>query len=155
MIGTKNYRMVSEVIAESQDLAGDALDRLLCMREHIVSSEVNQYNQYRRRLLNTLDGTYNYVAARHFNLSRQVQDFVKGLQQHVLDKYGADFGYLTLDEFLQGQYIQVPQTFAAISNFLGYTITEVGDKAATWEDLDNVNWNDLNLRWDRIGWDNL
>jgi len=155
MIGTYNYRLVTETLAESQDLGSDALSNLICMRNELLGSDINQYNRFRRNLLNTIDGTYNYIALKHFNLSRPMQKFVRNLQDHVLKHYGEEFGYTTINEFLIDQYIQVPQTFADISGFLGYPITEVGAKAARWKDLDDVQWNEIDLSWQRIGWENL
>jgi len=155
MIGTYNYRLTAETIAEAQDMGSDALSGLLCMRSELLGADVNQYNRFRRHLVNSIDATYNMIAIKHVNLSRPIQKFVRTLQEHVLRHYGSDFGYTTIDEFLIDQYIQVPQTFADISSFLGYPITEVGTKAARWRDFDDVQWDEIDLSWERIGWDNL
>ena len=68
--------------------------------------------------------------------------------------YGEEYGYETMDEFLEDQFLEVPQTFASISKLVGFNITKIGDKSASWEDM-NSNWEDIDLNWEYIGWENI
>lgn len=154
MIGTASYRYVTDLIAEIQDLGDEALTPLLCVRENLLISDINPREMFRRNLYAMLDNTYAYIATRHTIPSTTTIGFVQSLNNHVLRLYGDQYGYETMDQFLIDQYLQVPQTFGDISNWIGYKITEIGDKAANWIDIDD-DWTDVDIDWDLIGWENI
>tara|TARA_B100000614_G_scaffold262909_1_gene300772 strand:+ start:236044 stop:236508 length:465 start_codon:yes stop_codon:yes gene_type:complete len=154
VIGTANYREATEVIAEAQELGDLAFAGLLCMRDRLFEGKINPRDRFRRELYANMNATYSLIANRHIRANQSMIQFVKALNDHILVQYGNEYGYETLDEFLVDQYLQVPTTFASISAFIGYSITEIGDKAANWEDIDD-NWEDVDLNWDRIGWENV
>lgn len=154
MIGTSNYRYATEVLAEMQDLGDEALTPLLCVRDALLTSNSNPREYYQRGLYAMLDSTYSYIATKHTIPDSSMRGMVKSLNDHVLRYYGNEYGYSSIDEFLLGQYLQVPRTFADISNWIGYDISEIGEKAARWEDVDE-NWEDVDLLWEKIGWENI
>jgi len=154
MIGTYSYRLITEVLSEVQDLGDEALQSLLCVRTLLLNASINPRDHYRRELYAMLDNTYAYIATKHTIPSSPMISVVKSLNDHVLRFYGEEYGYTDLDEFLADQYLQVPQTFADLSRWIGYEITEIGDKSANWEDIDD-NWEDVDLDWDKIGWENV
>lgn len=154
MIGTSSYRYVTEVLAEMQDLGDEALPPLLCVRDALLTSDINPRERFRRELYAMLDNTYAYIAARHTVPDAAMIGMVKSLNDHVLRYYGEEYGYETMDEFLIDQYLQVPQTFADISNWIGYDISQIGVKAANWEDIDD-RWEDVDLLYEKIGWENI
>lgn len=154
MIGTANYRYMTETLSEIQDLGDEALTPLFCVRDAILTSDSNPRERFRRELFSLLDATYAYVATRHIIPDVSMIGMVKSLNDHVLEYYGAEYGYDTMDEFLIDQYLEVPQTFADISRWIGYDINEIGDKAANWNDIDD-NWEDIDLEYELIGWGNI
>ena len=154
MIGTASYRYATVIVGEAQDLGDLALGGLLCQRDKLFESNINPRERFRRELFASLSATYGLIAQKHIRANFDMLQFVKALNDHVLVQYGEEYGYETLDEFLVDQFIEVPATYAALSEFIGYTITEIGDKAANWEDID-ANWEDIDIDWDKIGWENF
>ena len=154
MIGTASYRDATEVIAEALELGDLAFAGLLCMRDRLFEGSINPRDRFRRELYAKLNATYSLIANRHVLANKSIVQFVKALNDHVLREYGDIYGYKSLDEFLIGQYLEVPATYAALSEFIGYSITQIGDKGANWEDI-NDNWENISLNWELIGWENL
>lgn len=154
MIGTSSYRQVTEMLSEIQDLGDEALVPLLCVRESLLNADINARERFRREFYAMLDNTYSYIAVKHTVPSSSMISVVKSLNDHVLNFYGNEYGYETLDQFLIDQYLQVPQTFAQLSRWIGYDVEEIGDKSASWEDISD-NWEDVDLDWDKIGWENV
>lgn len=154
MIGTASYRYVTEILAEMQDLGDEALTPLLCVRDALLSADINPRERFRRELYSMLDNTYAYIAAKHTVPDRSMIGMVKSLNDHVLKYYGNEFGYQTLDEFLIGQYLDVPQTFADISNWIGYDVTRIGLRSASWQDVED-DWENIDMLYSRIGWENI
>lgn len=153
-LGTANYRYMTEILAEMQDLGDEALPPLLCVRDQLFLAEINPRERYRREFFAMLDNTYSFIALNHTVPDSTIISMVQSLTNHILRNYGNIYGYETLDEFLSGQYLEVPQTFADICRYIGIKVSEVGDKAANWEDIDN-NWEDIYVDINLIGWENL
>jgi hypothetical protein len=154
MIGTASYRYVTEILAEMQDLGDEALPPLLCVRDSLLSSDINPRERFRREMYAMLDNTYAYIASRHIVPDRAMIGMVKSLNDHVLKYYGDQYGYETLDEFLTDQYLDVPVTFADISKWIGYDVSRIGLRSARWEDIDDL-WEDIDFLYEKIGWENI
>jgi len=151
MIGTGSYRYATEIIGESQDLGDLALDGLLCQRDRLFESNINPRERFRRELFASLSATYGLIAQKHIRANPVMLKMVKALNDHVLTEYD----FLTLDEFLSSNYIEVPPTYGALSRFIGYAVTEEGDKNGSYEDIDIDTWDIVNTDWDKIGWENF
>ena len=154
MIGTATYRHITEVLAEIQDLGDLALEGLLCSRDALFAADVNPRERFRRELFAMMDNTYSFIALKHIRANTSLLNMTKALNDHVLDFYGDLYGYTTIDEFLNDQYLEVPTSFASLSNFIGYGITSIGDKSAKWEDIGD-NWQDVDIGFNLIGWENI
>lgn len=154
MIGTASYKVIADTLGEAQQLGIDALEPLVCMIENLQSMRISRFERYRNVLFNSIVSTYSLIANKHANLNQPIIDAVRTLNDHVLDNYGPMYGYETIDEFLVDQYIEVDPTFASISRFLGYQVSEVGNKAARWKDIDDT-WSDVHIPWGNLGWSNL
>ncbi len=154
MIGTSNYRFITEVIAESHDLGRESLPFFIDIRNSLFNADINTNERFRREIFAQINNTYSFIFLKHVVADSPMRNFVKSLNQHVLKYYGEEYGYETMDEFLEDQFLEVPQTFASISKLVGFNITKIGDKSASWEDM-NSNWEDIDLNWEYIGWENI
>lgn len=154
MIGTVSYKTVADTLGEAQQLGLDALEPLVCMISNLQTMNISRSERYRNVLFNSIVSTYSFIANKHANLNQPMINAVRALNQHVLDNYGPQYGYETIDEFLVDQYIEVDPTFASVSRFLGYDVNQVGTKAARWRDIDDV-WSEVDIPWSKLGWSNL
>lgn len=150
MIGTVSYKVISDILGESQRLGSDALEPFNCMITNLQNMNISSSERYRNVFFNSIVSTYSLVANKHANLNQPMINAVNALNQHILTHYG----YATIDAFLVDQYLEVDPTFASMSRFLGYTVTLSGTKAAQWQDIDD-NWEDINIAWDKLGWSNF
>lgn len=151
MIGTWNYRVITDTLDESLRLGKDALTPLVQARNSILNADIAIDNRYRTRLNSYIESTYMYIMNKHLNFTSPLSSAVQALNQHVLGKYG----YINLDTFLDAQFLEVPEAFAKISNFIGIPVTLIGSAKAAWEDVDK-NWENINyITWDKIGWHNV
>ena len=94
---------------------------LLCVKNRLFEADINARERFRREFFCLVDATYAYLASHYGAPNPPMQDFVKALNQHILDFYGTE----TIDDFLVSENVTVPQTFADISAYVGYPITEV------------------------------
>jgi hypothetical protein len=154
MIGTASYKMITDILGEAQKLGIDALDPLVCMITNLQSMDISKSERYRDVLFGSIVSTYSLILNKHASLNQPMINAVRSINQHVLDKYGAEYGYLTLDDFLLDQYIEVDATFASMSRFLGFNINTVGTKAARWRDISD-QWQNVDIKWGKLGGSNL
>lgn len=154
MIGTATYRHITEVLAESQDLGDLALEGLFCARDSLFSANINTRERFRKELFSYMNNTYSYILTKHIRADRSLMAMTTAINNHALEFYGKEYGYETMDEFLLDQYLEAPTSFAALSNFVGFGITIIGDKAARWQDIGD-GWDSVDITWDKIGWDNI
>jgi hypothetical protein len=151
MIGTVSYRFATEIISEAQDLGELAWDGLICQKEKLFESNINTRERFRRELFASLSATYGLIAQKHIRSNPVMLQMVKALNDHVLVEYD----FLTLDEFLVDNYMEVPPTYAALSRFIGYTVTEEGTKSAFYTDITPDTWDIVDLNWELLGWENF
>ena len=149
MMGTANYRFASEVFAETRDLALDALSPLLSMRDAINNSDVNEQDRNRLQLKAMIESTYSHIVAKHVRPGQRVLNAIRALNRHVLDYYN----HTNIDDFLEEQFLEVPVSFAFLSDLAGYPITIIGDSSARFKDIDALFQN-IELPFNRIGWSN-
>jgi hypothetical protein len=149
MIGTANYRFAAEVFAETRDLALDALSPLLAMRNALDDSDVNEQDRSRLHLRGVINSTYSHIVGKHVRPGQRVLNAIRALNQHVLDYYN----HSNIDDFLEEQYLEVPVSFAFLSDLAGYPITVVGESSARFKDIDALFQN-IELPFNRIGWSN-
>lgn len=154
MIGTASYKMITDILGEAQQLGIDALEPLVCMITNLQSMDISRSERYRNALFGSIVSTYSLILNKHASLNQPMIDAVRSINEHVLDKYGTEYGYSTLDEFLLDQYIEADATFASISRFLGFDINTVGNKAARWKDIDD-DWENVDIKWENLGGSNL
>lgn len=153
-IGTYDYRVITEAIAESYDLGKECLNPLVCMYNNLQNCDVNIRQRHRTELESFLRRTYAYIIYKHLDNQQSMYNAVRTLNTHVMREYGAAYGYDNLDEFLIDQFLEVPLTYAILSEQVGYTITVIGDARARWSDM-HLLWKDITLPMNKIGWENL
>lgn len=153
-IGTYDYRVITEAIAESYDLGKECLNPLVCMYNNLQNCDVNVRQRHRTELESFLRRTYAYIIYKHLDNQQAMYNAVRALNTHVMREYGAAYGYDSMDEFLIDQFLEVPLTYAILSEQVGYSITVIGDAKARWSDM-HLLWKDITLPMNKIGWENL
>jgi hypothetical protein len=155
MIGTASYKVISDTLGEAQRLGIDALSPFQCMMDNLQRMDISTSERYRKVFFNSLMATYSLIFNKHATLNNPMINAVRSLNDHVLRLYGEQYGYTTIDEFLEDQYLEADPTFASMSRFLGYDVTIEGTKAARWQDIDD-NWEDVDqVVWEQLGWSNF
>ncbi len=109
------YESVADLIASAQDRGVDISLALCKMRRDLENSEVISADIDKKWLFEGIDDTYKDADQKH-NDSSDILLFVADLQEHVTEEYGS------VDSYLEDNGIQVPQTFADISEAAGYSI---------------------------------
>lgn len=153
-IGTYDYRVITDAIAESYDLGKKCLDPLVCMYNNLQNCDVNVRQRHRMELESFLRKTYAYIIYKHLDSQQTMYNAVRALNVHVMREYGEAYGYDSMDEFLIDQFLEVPLTYAILSEQVGYSITVIGDARARWSDM-HLLWKDITLPMNKIGWENL
>ncbi len=121
MITKDQYQEIASLVSNIQNYGGLALGPLLDVKDSLLTADINPAERYRREFFAVLSSTYAFVASHYGVPNAPMQNFVRSLNQHVLDFYGTK----TIDEFLVDNNFRVPQTFADISAYVGFPITEV------------------------------
>jgi len=150
MIGTYDYRISSEIISESYNLGQEALFPLICMYNKLQETDINPNQRHRAELQSYLRTTYSFIVLNHLNNQKATIDVMNALGKHVLDNYGSLYGYQNLDEFLLGQFLNVPLSYALLSRQTDYPITIISDENSSYEDI-NIPWGEINIPFDRLG----
>lgn len=153
-IGTYDYRVITERISEAYDLGKQSLGPLVCMFNTLRNTDINARQRHKTELESFLRRTYAYIIFKHLDNQQTMYNAIRALNEHVLREYGEAYGYENLDEFLIDQFLQVPLTYAILSEQIGYTITVIGDSRARLIDI-GLLMKDITLPWDKIGWENL
>lgn len=153
-IGTYDYRITAEAISESYDLGQQALGPLICVFNTLQSTAVNPQQRHRTELEGFLRDTYAHIVFSHLDNQQTTYSAIRALNDHVLDKYGSLYGYADMDDFLRGQFLEVPLTYAILSEQAGYTITVIGDSRARMKDI-HLLMKDIHLPFEKIGWKNV
>ncbi len=113
---TTFYESVSDLISTAQDRGTDISLSLLNMKRDLENSEITSDNIDKKWLFEGVNTAYKKANLKHNNYSKVIIDFVFKLQVHIATEYGS------VDSYLEDNNIQVPQTFADISNAVGFTI---------------------------------
>lgn len=150
MIGTYDYVITAEAISEAYDLGQQSLAPLICMFNKLQSSDVNPKQRQKTELESYIRTTYAYIILNHLTNQQTLLNTVKSLNAHVLKYYGEIYGYENLDDFLSGQYLSVPITYASLSRQVGYPITVVGEYGFTFADIIAL-WGDIDIPFNSIG----
>jgi hypothetical protein len=150
LIGTYDYRVITESISEAYDLGKQSLAPLVCMYNTLQNTDINVNEYHRKNLESFLRQTYSYIIYKHLDNQQSLFSTVRELNAYMLEKYN----YQTLDEFLIDQLIEVPLTYAILSEQVGDIITVIGDSKARMIDI-NITIQDLLIPINRIGWENL
>lgn len=153
-IGTYDYRVIAETISESYDLGKESLSPLICMFNNIQNTDINSRQRHKTELESFIRKTYAYIIYKHLDNQQTTYNAIRALNNHVLREYGSAYGYENLDEFLIDQFLEVPLTYAILSEQVGFTISVIGDARARWSDI-HILWKDVTLPLNRIGWENI
>jgi len=153
-IGTYDYIYAAEKISEAYDLGRQSLSPLICMFNTLNKTDVNAKQRHKMELESFLRKTYAYIIFKHLDNQQSTYNAIRSLNEHVLREYGEAYGYESLDEFLIDQFLEVPLTYAILSEQAGYTITVIGDSKARLIDI-NSPIKDITLPFNKIGWENL
>lgn len=153
-IGTYDYRVITESISEAYELGREALSPLICMYNTLQNTDVNPRQKDKLELESYLRKTYAYIIYKHLDNQQSIYNAIRSLNDHIIDQYGPIYNYSSIDEFLIDQFLEVPLTFAILSEQAGYTINVIGDSKARFSDI-NLLIKDINTPINRIGWENL
>lgn len=153
-IGTYSFRVLTELISESYDLSISTLKYLNGVSTSIYNTDVNDRKLPVANFKTCILKTYSSIVRDHIATNVSVLRAIEALNNHVLTTYGEIYNYENLDEFLVDNYIDVPTTYAELSNLVGFSLTEIGDKKAGFQDI-NFLYSDIDKPYDLIGWENL
>ena len=106
------------MIAAAQDRGDNISVALTQMRADLINSEITSENIDKKWLFEGIDDTYKSADQKHNN-SHDIMLFVADLQAHITNEYGS------VNSYLSDNSIQVPQSFADISETAGFTIEAV------------------------------
>lgn len=149
MINKDQYIHISNMVAEIQDLGDSSIIPLICVKNTLFSADISPQDRYRREFFSMTSATYSFLATNHAAPNQPIRDFVRSLNQHILDMYN----YTSIEQFLIAQDIVVPQSFADISTYVGFPINNslIGQiKPIYWQDFQNV-WSFEGASWDIWG----
>jgi hypothetical protein len=119
MISSVRYKVITDLINNSQDRGNDIVTHLNNMLDTLSISEILESSTDRQRLESQIDATLTIVEERHQSYNSFVRDFVFILQKYIDDNYSS------VNDFLFDNGIQVLPVFAEISNLVGYPIDSV------------------------------
>lgn len=150
MIGTKTYKILTDILGEAQELGDLSLEGMLDIKESLKTIDANPLERYRRQLFAFNASTYSYIASKHIRMNKSLKQMVLSINNHVLNKYQNE----SIDEFLEEQYIAVSPSYASLSGFIGENITKIGSDSGNWEDIGDF-YSEVSLNWNKIGWENI
>lgn len=150
MIGSGTFREISEKISEGYSLGIESLQFLTNSKDILSNSNINEQDYQKKSVISIINATYSNIVIRHINPNRKLINAVKSLNKHVLEKYVCD----NLDQFLESQYIEVPEYYAYLSGIAGYDVSRIGSASARFSDIDDT-FNNVTLPFYKIGWYNV
>lgn len=124
MISPKDYRTLTDLMAEAQEMGRDAMNSLLDVRATLGEMNINPDDQKRNQLDAFLSSNYSLIFFKHLPVQRPMLDAVISLQTHILGQYKKN----TIDEFLKDNNLEVSLTFAQMSDIAGFPVSRIGDK---------------------------
>jgi hypothetical protein len=145
---------MTELISESYDLSFQTLKYMNGMSTNLYNTDVNSRKSSVANFKNNIVKTYSLILYDQVIQNTTILNAVRSLNNHVLNTYKSVYGYETIDQFLQNQYLQVPTSYAALSDLVGFDIQNIGNKKCAYEDIDD-NYEDIELDYALIGWENL
>ncbi len=116
MIPITTYKNIADLINSAQDIGIDISLALFNFREDLDNSEIIDDNIDKQWLYAIADDTYLKADLKHNNYSTIFLNFVLELQNHVNLEYGS------VNNFLRDNSTSVLETFAAMSDIVGFTI---------------------------------
>ncbi len=153
-IGTYDFRVISDKLSEAYDLPKKSLIELTKFWSIVDQTKVNPLQRHKQELQSYLSSTYAFIISEHLANPQSFLNIIRNLNDYILDKYGQAYGYSTMDEFLEDQFLEVPITYAILSEFTGQVITKIGESRARHSDI-NKNHADIKLPFNKIGWQNI
>lgn len=153
-IGTYTFRLLTEHISESYDLTFSTLKNLRGMYEILQNTQSNAVRGTVTDLKTQIITAYQKIILGQIINNRDIIGAIAALNSHVLSRYGAEYGYEDLDEFLVDQYLSVPLTYATLSDLAGFNIQVIGDQKATFSDIEH-SYEEITKPYDLIGWENV
>lgn len=112
------YKTITDIISNAQDRGEDIVNYINNMTTDLSNSEINEESIDRKKLENQITVTSNVVNKRHNLYTEQLLTFVLKLQKYI------DSNYISVNRFLRDNSIKVLQTFADISEEVGYPIDD-------------------------------
>jgi hypothetical protein len=154
------------------------------MYRELQSSNINPKQRHRSEIENYIKTTYAFIIINHLANKKEIINVMNALGKHVIDNYGSVYGYQNLDEFLIGQFLNVPLTYALLSQNTDYPITINSDETSDYEDIHTpwdqiiddyeslgppftvgsasgrfedimIPWEEVTVPFDKIGWHNV
>lgn len=125
MIPITTYKNIADLINSAQDIGIDISLALFNFREDLDNSEVINDNIDKQWLYAIADDAYLKADLKHNNYSTIFLNFVLELQNHVNLEYGS------VNNFLRDNSTLVLETFAAMSDVIGFTIDPDNIRAAS------------------------
>jgi hypothetical protein len=153
-IGTYSFRVLTELISESYDLSISTLKYLNGVSTNIYNTDINDRKLVVANFKSCILKTYSSIVFEHIASNISILRAIEALNNHVLQAYGDTYGYETIDDFLLDNYLEVPPTYADLSNLVGFEILEFGEKKCGWRDIEAI-YEEIDKSYDLIGWENL
>ena len=116
MISISRYKIIADLINNAQARGADMVSNIDQMAIDLGNSEILSTDNDRQRLENQITATSGLLSSRHVLYTPQMLKFVRALQKYVNDDYPL------VNNFLSDNSTQVKQTFADISETVGYYI---------------------------------
>lgn len=116
MIPIITYKSIADLINSAQDIGIDISLALFNFREDLDNSEIIDDNIDKQWLYAMANETYSKADTKHNTYSIVFLNFVFELQTHVNSEYSS------VNNFLRDNSTPVLETFAAMSDAVGFTI---------------------------------
>lgn len=110
------YKIVADLIDSSQMRGGGIVSYVDRMKVDLENSEIPSEDIERLRLESQINTTSILLTQRHNVYTVQLLKFVEALQRYI------DENFVSINNFLSSNDIQVKTIFADISNTVGYSI---------------------------------
>jgi len=110
------YQNIANNINDAQERGADIVSFIDSMRDNLENSEISSTDIHRERLDSHINMISNRLSLNNESYTIQLLTFVGYLQRYIAETYGS------VNNFLRDNNITVGQTFADISEEVGYSI---------------------------------
>ena len=117
MIMASEYDNIASSLGNYRESFFESAYKMLDMQETLNQTDWDLTDLDRYNMNNAIVNAYNVIVRNYVNNSR-INKMVASLQNHVIRNYGS------INDFLLDNEILVPQSFADMSNDLGFEINE-------------------------------